>query len=71
MQLGEVLGDIGGTGVWIGRHGANVPPATATTTYRDRVTAMAFPGQAMNCPRSTWPLARRRSLACVGDAVHQ
>ncbi|CAN5550746.1 hypothetical protein BH24ACT5_BH24ACT5_14420 [soil metagenome] len=31
----------------------------------------AFPGHAMNCPRSFWPLARWRSLARIVEMGHQ
>ena len=31
---------------------------------------MTFPGHAMNCLRSSWPLTRWRSLALSRDMVH-
>ncbi len=35
------------------------------------MTVIAFPGHAMNCLRSRWPLTRWRSLARIGDMVDQ
>ncbi len=34
------------------------------------MTVMAFPGHAVNCLRSRWPLTRWRSLARTHDKVH-
>ena len=34
------------------------------------MTVIAFPGHAMNCLRSCWPLTRWRSLARIRDMVH-
>ncbi len=31
---------------------------------------MAFPGHAAYCLRSSWPLARWRSLARIGEMAH-
>jgi hypothetical protein len=35
------------------------------------MTAIAFPGHAMNCLRSCWSLTRWRSLARIRDMVHR
>ena len=35
------------------------------------MTEIAFPGHAMNCLRSCWPLTRWRSLARNGDMVQR
>ena len=35
------------------------------------MTDLAFPGHVMNCLRSSWPLTRWRSLARIGERVHQ
>ena len=66
---------------WLG--GAAPPPAGRrgpAGRWRDEgrgvptgrpMTIMAFPGHAMNCLRSCWPLTRWRSLARTGRRVDQ